>query len=536
MYESVAAGPMDVSGGARRRQWIAPTLALAISVTIGVGLVGGAMLSVAPGDRILTALWISVAVVAACTAVATAVYMRGLFTAEQRRSAATASRLAQAEARAAAAEQAVGVAQEATAASERRRSAAIASLANASGRMQAMTTSMLADLQELEHRYADQAVLTDLLKLDHATAQAGRLADSIAILSGARTGRRWAKPIVLERVLRASIGRVGGYQRVRMRAIADIAIAGHAAEGIIHALSELVDNACRFSPPTTEVHVYAAEIPAGVVVTIEDSGLVMSESSLRRAQLTVSGTEGEAAEGLSSLNGTRFGLAVVGRLARKHGLTVSYRPSAIGGTAAVVMIPRDLTARVEPPATPALPAGRSAGQAGLLPAAGSAVDTGPFGTLSDTGSRYLTAPAPAEADTGANYSVGSTTQSPYISGRHQVAQQHTSGQFPAAAAEPAATTTTVLPKRRRGSTLAAAHPEGLPGRPEPFSEAFDGSAQEDTTAKHRSSASSMGAFQRAVTGRADEDPQPFGGPIRPPGNEAARSSRHSITTDWENDR
>ncbi|WP_280437943.1 sensor histidine kinase [Nocardia carnea] len=530
MYESTAAGPSNEPGSTTRRQWVAPALTLTLSVTAGIGLVAGAMFSVTPADRMLTAVWISVAVVAACTAITTAVYVRGLFVAEQRRRAETAHLLARAEARVAAAEQAVAAEKEATAASERRRSAAIAALANASGRMQAMTTSMLAELQDLEHRYADQAVLADLLKLDHATAQAGRLADSIAILSGARTGRRWAKPIVMERVLRAAIGRVGGYQRVRMRAIAEIAIAGHAAEGVIHALSELVDNACRFSPPTTEVHIYAAEIPAGVVVTIEDSGLVMSETSLRRAQLTVSGTD-EAAEGLSSLNGTRFGLAVVGRLARKHGLTVSYRPSAIGGTAAVVMIPRDLTARIEPPATPALPAGHSAAQPGLPP--GVSTGTGPFGPAADTGSRYRTVPAAADGalETGADRDTGYPAQSPYTSGRHQVTQ-YTSGQFPAAISESSATTTTVLPKRRRGSTLAAAHPEGLPDRPD----LFDGSAQEDTTAKHRSTASAMGAFQRAVTGRAEEDSQPFGGPIGSPGNGAARPARHSTTTDWENDR
>lgn len=530
MYESVVVSRPGTPGPADRRQWVAPALALAISVTIGVGLVAGAMLSVAPPDRMLTAVWISVAVVAACTAVTTAVYVRGLFVAEQQRRAETANLLARAEARVAAAEQAVAVEKEATAASERRRSAAIAALANASGRMQAMTTSMLAELQDLEHRYADQAVLADLLKLDHATAQAGRLADSIAILSGARTGRRWAKPIVLERVLRGAIGRVGGYQRVRMRAIAEIAIAGHAAEGVIHALSELVDNACRFSPPTTEVHIYAAEIPAGVVVTIEDSGLVMSETSLRRAQVTVSGTE-DATEGLSSLNGTRFGLAVVGRLARKHGLTVSYRPSAIGGTAAVVMIPRDLTARIEPPATPALPAGNSAAQPGLPPGA----TTGPFAAAPDTGSRYRTAPVPVDDPPGTdtNTGTGYPVQSLYTSGRHQVTQ-YTSGQFPAPISEITATTTTALPKRRRGSTLAAAHPEGLPGRDE--LDRFDGSASEDTAAKHRSTASAMGAFQRAVTGRVEEEPQPFGGPIGSPGNGAARPVRHSTTTDWENDR
>lgn len=228
--------------------------------------------------------------------------------------------------------------------SDSRRAAAMAAFAGAAGRMQAMTTSMLAELREMEHRHGDPAVLADLLQLDHRTAQAGRLADSIAVLSGARSGRRWAKPIAMESILRGAMGRVAGYQRVRLRAVAEIAVSGHAAEGIMHALAELLDNACNFSPPTTEVHVYAAEIPAGVVITIEDSGLVMSESALRRAETAVSttGRDGRgpgAGVDLSSLTGTRLGLAVVGNLARKHGLTVSYRPSAIGGTAVVVVVP-----------------------------------------------------------------------------------------------------------------------------------------------------------------------------------------------------
>lgn len=241
--------------------------------------------------------------------------------------------------------------------SENRRAAAMAAFAGAAGRMQAMSTSMLAELREMEHRHADAKVLADLLELDHRTAQAGRLADSIAVLSGARSGRRWAKPIAMESILRGAMGRVAGYQRVRLRAVAEIAIAGHAAEGVMHALAELLDNACNFSPPTTEVHVYAAEVPAGVVITVEDSGLVMSESALRRAELTVSG-KGDSPRGgnsaqrggnsdLSSLSGTRLGLAVVGHLARKHDLTVSYRPSAIGGTAVVVVVPRELTTRLD---------------------------------------------------------------------------------------------------------------------------------------------------------------------------------------------
>ncbi|WP_319943479.1 sensor histidine kinase [Nocardia aurantia] len=327
---------------------------------------------------------------------------------------------------------------------ENRRSAAVASFASAAGRMQAMMTSMLAELREMEHRHGDPAVLADLLELDHRTAQAGRLADSVAVLSGARSGRRWAKPIAMESILRGAMGRVAGYQRVRLRAVADVAVLGHAAEGVMHALAELIDNACNFSPPTTEVHVYAAEVPAGVVVTIEDSGLVMSESALRRAEHAVSG-ETVGGRDLSSLTGTRLGLAVVGHLARKHSLTVSYRPSAIGGTAVVVVVPRELTARLDrtPGATTVL----------ALPAAGVTV---------------AAAPRPA-AGTVAAEPISATT----------------TAQLPVA--EDAR-----LPKRRRGSTLAAVHPDGLSG---------PAGTENATQTPPPARPDALGAFQRAVTGR-----------------------------------
>ncbi|MEV7341632.1 ATP-binding protein [Streptomyces sp. NPDC093544] len=218
------------------------------------------------------------------------------------------------------------------------RAAALASTANAAGRMQALSTGMLADLRAMEERHSDEEVLADLLHLDHRTAQAGRLADSVAVLSGARSGRRWARPIVMESILRGAMGRIGGYQRVRIHSASEAAVAGHAAEGVMHALAELLDNAANFSPPTAEVHVYVEEVPAGVIVSVEDSGLVMGDVQLRRAERAVSGDSVE----LGGLTGTRLGLAVVGRLARKHGLKVSFRPSARGGTGVLVLIPQDL--------------------------------------------------------------------------------------------------------------------------------------------------------------------------------------------------
>ncbi|MFI7318871.1 sensor histidine kinase [Streptomyces venezuelae] len=251
---------------------------------------------------------------------------------------------------------------------ESERAAALAASANAAGRMQALATGMLADLREMEGRHADEDVLTDLLHLDHRTAQAGRIADSVAVLTGARSGRRWARPIVMESILRGAMGRIGGYQRVRVHSASEVAVAGHAAEGVMHALAELLDNAANFSPPTSEVHVYIEEVAAGVIISVEDSGLVMGPVQQRRAEQAVSGET----KGLGGLSGTRLGLAVVGRLARKHGLTVSFRPSARGGTGVLLLIPQELLSR--PSETTPTPVPASLTAATALPAPASAAE------------------------------------------------------------------------------------------------------------------------------------------------------------------
>ncbi|TDV47869.1 sensor histidine kinase [Actinophytocola oryzae] len=236
--------------------------------------------------------------------------------------------------------------------SERQRSAAMAACANAAGRVQAMATSMLADLREMEGRHAEN-VLGDLLKLDHATAQTGRLADSIAVLTGARSGRRWTRPIVMESVLRGAMGRIQAYQRVQVHSSSGAAVVGYAAEDVMHALAELMDNATRFSAPSEEVHVYVEELNTGVVVTIEDGGLGMKPQALARAEAAVSTRE---PLDLAKVPGTRLGLVVVGSLARKHRLQVYFRPSSRGGTGVVLRIPQQLVIHPReeepPPAAP----------------------------------------------------------------------------------------------------------------------------------------------------------------------------------------
>ncbi|MFJ5094785.1 MULTISPECIES: ATP-binding protein [unclassified Streptomyces] len=351
------------------------------------------------------------------------------------------------------------------------RSAAMAASANAAGRMQALATSMLADLREMEHRHADEDVLTDLLHLDHRTAQAGRLADSVAVLTGARSGRRWARPIVMESILRGAMGRIGGYQRVRLHSSSDAAVAGHAAEGVMHALAELMDNAANFSPPNAEVHVYVEEVPAGVMIAVEDSGLVMSDVQLRRAESAV----GAVTQDLAGLSGTRLGLAVVGRLARKHGLTVSFRPSARGGTGALLMLPQELISRASAET-------RTAPEAAGNPAVAAEPQESPApgGTAPAPAAPAVRIPAPRTEP-------GSTPDAPAES----------TGEHPSFGESG-------LPQRRRGRALAAAHPEGPDAAPKPRK------AAAPRTGAAAGAATRFGSFRQAVRAAAQPD-APTGG-------------------------
>ncbi|NYH50481.1 signal transduction histidine kinase [Nocardiopsis arvandica] len=329
------------------------------------------------------------------------------------------------------------------AAAERRRSAAMVACATAAGRVQALTTTMLADLRRMQERHGDGEagtdVLGDLMHLDHSTAQAGRVADSIAVLTGARSGRRWGRAIALESVVRGAMARIGAYQRVRIHSVSTQAVAGFAAEGVIHALAELLDNAARFSPPTAEVHVHVEEVQAGIAVMVEDGGLVMGEEALRRARRAV-----EGGLDLATISGTRLGLSVVGQIAHRYGLSVSFRSSARGGTAVILLLPQKLVKPLpEPPAPdPEPPASGPAAKASAPAAPSAAPPTDP-----------ATTPLPAA--------------------------------IPSTAADAATTDTNGLPQRRRGQTLAAAESaRTAPARSGPAT-----------------SAQGFGAFRSAVRGQ-----------------------------------
>ncbi|MEU6354553.1 ATP-binding protein [Streptomyces sp. NPDC047072] len=222
------------------------------------------------------------------------------------------------------------------------RDSAQRSFVNIARRVQAIVHQQANELREMEEDHGrNPEVFDDLLRIDHGTALIGRLADSISVLGGGRPGRQWPEPVALYSVLRGAMSRILEYRRIDLSSIAKVNVKGTAVEPVIHAAAELLDNATRYSPPQTKVHVTATEVQTGVAIEIEDAGVSFSEEARLRAEGMLE--RAMAGVDFQDLGETpRLGLAVVGRLCKTYDMQVSLRASAYGGVRAILVVPSDM--------------------------------------------------------------------------------------------------------------------------------------------------------------------------------------------------
>ncbi|MFD3501091.1 sensor histidine kinase [Streptomyces sp. NPDC058676] len=216
------------------------------------------------------------------------------------------------------------------------------SFVNIARRVQAIVHQQASELREMEEDHGrNPEVFDDLLRIDHGTALIGRLADSISVLGGGRPGRQWPEPVALYSVLRGAMSRILEYGRIDLSSIAKVNVKGTAVEPVIHAAAELLDNATRYSPPQTKVHVTATEVQTGVAIEIEDAGVSLSEETRAKAEGMLE--RAKAGLDLEDLGESpRLGLAVVGRLCKTYDMQVSLRASAYGGVRAILVVPSDM--------------------------------------------------------------------------------------------------------------------------------------------------------------------------------------------------
>ena len=213
---------------------------------------------------------------------------------------------------------------------------------NISLRSQSLLHRQLAMLDSMERRTGEAKALADLFRLDHLTTRMRRHAESLIILSGATPGRGWRDPVPVVDVLRASVAEVEDYVRVDVVSESQDLVAGNAVNDVIHLVAELIENATAFSPPNTRIEVRADRVGVGLVAEIEDRGLGLGADDIDDINRRLaSPPEFDLADS------EQLGLFVVGRLAARHHIKVSLRPSPYGGITAVVLLPFGVIVREE---------------------------------------------------------------------------------------------------------------------------------------------------------------------------------------------
>lgn len=318
-----------------------------------------------------------------------------------------------------------------------------------SRRSRSLVDQQLVVIDQLERDEADPKRLQSLFQLDHLAARMRRNGANLLVLSGTRLSREQSGPVALTAAVNAAASEVEDYTRVATAALPDTDIDGAVAADLVHVLAELLDNALRYSPPTTYVRVSAVHTGDGaLVIEVGDEGLGMTEADLR-----VANTRLQSGGEVNPYTARHMGLFVIGRLAATHGLVVRLRSTVTGdpssGITAGVYVPQSLlvgeggasftefvpapptsvvspvaTRPVEPAPVPVVPAVSSMSDAGsLLPQrhpgasgiAGGAVSEPPAGSAEKPAEKPSEKPADTSSFFAARAQVPAQPQPPSAS-------------------------------------------------------------------------------------------------------------------------
>jgi len=222
--------------------------------------------------------------------------------------------------------------------------------ANIARRTQNLVGRQLALIEDLERNERNPELLQRLYRLDHVATRLRRSADSLLVVSGTIDQLMSGGPTPLADVIRSALAEIEGYQAVEIGEICDVAVAANLVADLRLLLAELLENATNFSPPGTPIEISAA-LGEECHIRIVDHGVGMG--AVRLAEENRRLVERER---LDVAPTTVLGLFVVGRLARRHGLTVLLEHSEGRGITVAIRVPVRLLSLAPVLAQPLVPA------------------------------------------------------------------------------------------------------------------------------------------------------------------------------------
>lgn len=201
-------------------------------------------------------------------------------------------------------------------------------------RNQNLLTRQLEQIDEMQRSETDPETLRQLFGLDHLVTRMRRNAESLLVLAGEDAPRRFRRPVSIHDVIQAAGAETEDFKRMDIVRIDNAAIDGASASAVAHLLAEMLENAGRFSAPTTRIQVEGRLREHGFTVSIMDQGIGLTPTELAEANERLANpTEFDRAPS------AYLGLFVVGHLARRHGITVRLSHSPFDGIVAKVDVP-----------------------------------------------------------------------------------------------------------------------------------------------------------------------------------------------------
>ncbi|WP_406441641.1 HAMP domain-containing protein [Streptomyces sp. NBC_01613] len=242
---------------------------------------------------------------------------------------------------------------------------------NVGRRVSNLTTRQLALIDAVERGETDPALLERLYSIDHIAVRLRRNADSLMLLAGIRETVLDSGPTALTNVVRAALGQIEGFQRVRLHARTEVMVEPDIIGDLTLMVAELLENAVSFSPAGSPVEVYVRDASGedavhagGASIVISDHGLGMSAERLAEENARLI-----RRERLDLMPTKVLGLFVVGTLARRWDVEVLLSRTPGGGMTAEVTVPSTLLLTMSPVGA-ALGGSAAEKGSGLAPSAG----------------------------------------------------------------------------------------------------------------------------------------------------------------------
>ncbi|MEU6227189.1 ATP-binding protein [Streptomyces sp. NPDC047042] len=323
---------------------------------------------------------------------------------------------------------------------------------NVGRRVSNLTTRQLALIDAVERGETDPALLERLYSIDHIAVRLRRNADSLMLLAGIRETVLDSGPIALTNVVRAALGQIEGFRRVRLRAATEAMVEPELIGDLTLMIAELLENAVSFSPADSPVEVVVSSDHDSASVTVADHGLGMSAERIAEENARL-----VRRERLDVVPTKVLGLFVVGALARRWDVDVTLSRTPGGGVTAEVMIPSTLLQ----PTNELAPTGRSADAAAPPVPTALAAPSAPAAGPSPSAS--IPAPTPAKVPSWATKEE-ETTSLPRRVPRRDTPPNEQDTEAPATvSAEPAHTHAPGIPTPRATEPQLHTHAEDTPG-------------------------------------------------------------------------